>query len=156
MRSARIKNRAGLIHGCANHFLARLLGRRHWLTGDHRFIDVAFAIDNHTVDRDFLAGPHAEHVIFLNLVHGDFLFLTIANSVRSFCSKTEQRLDRMAGTASRSSLDQLSQQDQGCNHRGCFKIKLDFSMTLERNREKCQARLLQRRCRSKLRQHPRR
>jgi hypothetical protein len=59
------------------------------------------------------------------------MLLAISDSMRSFRCKTEQCLDRMACTASRSSLDQLSQQDQGCNRRSCFKIKIDFSVTLE-------------------------
>jgi len=54
-----------------------------WLTGDHRFVDVAFAIDDHTVDwisrRDGTRSTSSS-----DLVHGDFLFLVIANSVRSF------------------------------------------------------------------------
>src|SRR5882757_1152230 len=41
----------------------------------------------------------------------------------------------MAGAAPRFRLDQLSQQNQGRNHRGCFKIKIDFSVAPERRRE---------------------
>jgi hypothetical protein len=41
----------------------------------------------------------------------------------------------MACAAPRFCLDQLPQQDQGRNHRGCFKIKIDFSVALERRRE---------------------
>jgi hypothetical protein len=37
------------------------------------------------------ARAHAQHVAFLNFVHGDFLFLAISNSVRSF-AQTQQCL----------------------------------------------------------------
>ena len=35
---------------------------RHRLAGDHRFIDRAVALEHHAVDRDFLAGPHAQAI----------------------------------------------------------------------------------------------
>src|SRR4029077_3712278 len=80
----------------------------------------------------FLARSHPEHVAFLDFIHRDFLFLAIVNPVCSFRYKTQQRLDRMSGSTARFRLDQLSQQDQSCNYRCCFKVKIDFSVTSER------------------------
>jgi hypothetical protein len=43
-------------------FVARFLGDRHGLAGDHRFIDRAAAFDHHAIDRHLLAGAHAQRV----------------------------------------------------------------------------------------------
>src|SRR4030095_311628 len=72
---------------------------------------------------------------FLNVVHRDFLLVAIVNSVRSFRCKTKQRFDRKPGSTPRFRLDQLPQQDQSRNNRCRFKIKIDFSLTPERNRK---------------------
>jgi hypothetical protein len=61
------------------------------------------------------------------------MLLAISDSMRSFRCKPQQRFDRMPGATSRFCLYQLSQQDQSCNYRCCFKIKIGFSVTSERS-----------------------
>src|SRR5439155_16810278 len=104
---------------------------RHRFAGDHRFVDVAFPIDDQAVDWHLLAWSDAEHVALLNFIHCDFLLLAIANSMGSLRRKAQQSLDRLPGATPRFRLDQLSEQDQSRNHRRCFKIKIDLSVALE-------------------------
>src|SRR5439155_165939 len=77
----------GVVHGCADHFFAGDFANWHRLAGDHRFVDVAPAFDDHAVDRNFFARPNAQHIAFLNFLDGKFFFATIANSMRSLRGK---------------------------------------------------------------------
>ena len=54
----------------ANNAGARLLLNRNRFAGDHRFVDRARAFEHHAVNRNFLAGPHAQAVADLDCSSG--------------------------------------------------------------------------------------
>ena len=55
---------AGLIDGRADDGVVHALGDRHRFAGNHGFVHVAPAFDDHAVNGNFLAGPDAQHVAF--------------------------------------------------------------------------------------------
>ena len=84
------------------------LGHRHWLSGNHGFVDVAPALDNHAIDGDFLTGPDAQHVALLHFIHRHVLFLAVADAMRGFGREPEQRLDGLSGAVARLGFEHLS------------------------------------------------
>jgi hypothetical protein len=53
---------AFLVDGSAHHLASSRFCDRNGLAGDHRFIDIAVAVDHLAVDRDAFSGPHLDDV----------------------------------------------------------------------------------------------
>jgi hypothetical protein len=58
-------------HRARHHPVARILGHRAGLAGDHRLIQLRFAIDDHAVGRDPAARPDQDHVADVEVADGD-------------------------------------------------------------------------------------
>ena len=65
---------AGVERG-SDEFVADALGDRQRLTGQHRFVERATALDDDAVHRHFLAGTYAQAVAFMHVDEG-YIFLT--------------------------------------------------------------------------------
>src|SRR6266446_1335841 len=76
------EKRAGLVDCGPDNFVTGSFAHWHRFPRNHRFIDIAFPINNYAVDWNFFAGPDTEEVALLNFIHGNFLLLAIANAVR--------------------------------------------------------------------------
>src|SRR6476646_10173319 len=53
---------AAAIDRAADHFGARVLGHRHRLAGHHGFIECRMALDQFTIDRNLVTGPHPQPI----------------------------------------------------------------------------------------------
>jgi len=67
---------------------------RHRFTRDHGFVDVAFAIDNDSVYRDFFTGTHPKYITLLDLIDGHLFFYSVLDATSRFRRETQERPDR--------------------------------------------------------------
>ena len=86
--------RAGLVDRGADYAFTCALFDRHWLARDHRLVNVAPALDDHAVDRDFFSRSNAKQITLLDLIDGDLFFLTATDAVGGLRCETKQRLDQ--------------------------------------------------------------
>ena len=71
------------VDGGADDAVARTLEHRDRLAGEHRFVDRAFALDNHAVDRNVLARAHAQPIANLDLAQRDVSSTPLSRSRRA-------------------------------------------------------------------------
>ncbi len=108
------------------------------LTGDHRLVDQARALDHAAVDRDFLARPHAHDITRAHLLQRHVALRSIVGDATCRgCGHAEQPLERGGGLAAGAQLEHLAEQDQGHDHGGCFEVHRDLSVgSTKRGRER--------------------
>ena len=71
------EEKARLIQRSRRDTISRFFIHRDALAGQRRFVDCTAPLFDHTVDRDILAGTDHEDVSGLDLLNGDFHFLTV-------------------------------------------------------------------------------
>ena len=104
---------AGAVDGAARDPVARPLLDRHRLAGDHRLVDGAPSLEDDAVDRDPLAGPHAEPIADRDLIERHVLLApVVAKDSRRLRREPQQRPDRAARPAPRAQLQHLAQQHE--------------------------------------------
>ena len=109
----------------ADHLVARPLGDRHRLAGEQRLVDLALAARHLAVDRDRLAGPHAQRIADAD---GDRARRPrrrpSAMTRRAvFGASASRRADRPAGALARPQLQHLAEQRQHHDHRGGLEVE---------------------------------
>src|SRR3954463_6337712 len=102
---------AGSVEGAGNDFVANLLGHRHRFPRDHRLVQGRATFDDHAVDRDLLAWPHAQQVTDHNRVERNPLFLAVGADVPGgLGGEIEQRANSARCLLAGAQLEHLSQQ----------------------------------------------
>ena len=119
---------AFVVEAAAGNGAARMLGDRHRLASQHRFIDQAFAFDHGRVYRHPLAGPHQHHIA------GHHLFdrqIDLARALgagathpRGRRAQGHQGAYRTCRAALRACFEMLAEQDQGDDDGGRFEIQM--------------------------------
>ncbi len=115
--------RSGLVErGSDDAFPLRLLDR-YRLPRDHRLVDGAAARFDDAVHGDLLARPDPETVTDLDGGQGDVLLAAVVvDPAGRLGRQAEQRLDRPGGRVTRPQFEDLSQEDQGRDHRRRLEI----------------------------------
>ena len=117
---------AGRVQRPGDHFRAGVLGNRHGLAGDHRFVDRGASLRHFSVDRDFLAGTHTQAIADRDHIERDiFLGAICAHPPRCSRRQVEQRADGAGGLLPRPQLQDLPEQDEHGDHRCGFEIDRD-------------------------------
>ena len=73
------QERAGLIDGAADQFVAGFLFHRHRFAGEHGFVHRTAALSDRAVDRNLFTRSHAEEIALVNVLQRDLLFYTVAH-----------------------------------------------------------------------------
>ena len=84
----------------------------HGLAGEHRLVDRRFALDDHTVGRDLLAGANDEHVSDRELVDRHRHLDAVSQDACFLRAELEKRSNRRAGAPTRTSLEVATEEDQ--------------------------------------------
>ena len=114
---------AGAVQRAARHAVAGLLLHGHRLAGEERLIDGAASLDDGAVDRDLVAGPHAQDIADLD--RGELHRLGLAvlqHAQRGLGRKVEQRANGAAGPLAGPELEHLAEQHQRDDDRGRLEI----------------------------------
>jgi hypothetical protein len=91
---------AGAVNGAAGDSRSRRFFDGNRLAGDHRFVDVAGAVEHHAIHGDFIARPDAEAVAHHHVFQRNIFFASVvAHHARSFGRQAEQGFQRTAGLA---------------------------------------------------------
>ncbi|MDT4821764.1 hypothetical protein FQZ97_549500 [compost metagenome] len=104
--------------------VARLLGHRHALAGQHRFIRMAAAFDHLRIDRDALARTHHDLVADAHRRQRHAGFLAAAAHARGIGTQRRQRADGLGGLALGARLQPLAQPHQRDHHRRAFEVQV--------------------------------
>lgn len=116
-------HRTLLIHRAADDGAPRRLGNRDRLAGDHRFIDVALALNDFAVDRHALARSDLDHVASHHLADVDDAIG--AADMGDPRLQADQSLDRLGRPPLGASFEEAAEQDQGDDHCRRFVIDVD-------------------------------
>ena len=96
--------------------------------GHHGFVNCTCALQDHTIHRYFFTRPHSQAVARLDAVEHHLFFLTVVmKQERSLGRKLEEGLQRTTGAASGTEFEHLTQQHEGGNGCGRFKIHWDIT-----------------------------
>jgi hypothetical protein len=115
--------RAGLVDRAAGEHVARLLGDRQRLAGEHRFIERALAGEHHAIGGHGFARPQAQAVAGLDKLDGDILILPVrADAACGLGRERHQRPDRAGGGFARPEFQHLSEQHQRGDDGGGLEI----------------------------------
>ena len=118
--------RAGLVHGAADHAVVLGLRNRHRFAGDHRFVERGVAVIDPAIDRHAFARAHAEQIAHDDTFDRHFLIAAVGlDPARGLGGKIEQRLDRARGFLTRAQFEHLTQQHQHGDHRRRLEIDRD-------------------------------
>ncbi len=113
-----------LIQGAAHDPVARALGDRDGLPGQHGLVHVALAVAHLAVDGDALARAHQQQVARCNLRSGDGLLAPLSQYAGGFRLEADELLDGGRGATLGHRLQILAQQDDGDDHRGRVEIEV--------------------------------
>src|SRR5690606_39095092 len=103
--------------------VARRLLYRHWLAGDHGFVDRRAALHDAAVDGNAVAGANPQAVTLLHLVPRYVRLAAVSRDPASrLRSKVEQRADRRARALARPEFKHLAQEDERDDNRGRLEI----------------------------------
>ena len=95
----------------------------HRFPGKHRFVDSATLFADHAVNRDPLAGAHAQLVAVLDLIEWDVSFAAVRGEQMSLLrGQIQQRANRAGGLPASAEFQHLSKQNQRRDHGGSFEI----------------------------------
>ena len=104
---------AGAVQRAAGHAVAGLLLHGDRLAGEERLIDGAASLDDGAVDRDLVAGPHAQDIADLDRGKLHRLGLAVLQHAQSGLGrKVEQRANGAAGLLAGPELEHLAEQHQ--------------------------------------------
>jgi hypothetical protein len=70
---------SGLVDCSARHAIANRFLDGYRLAGDHRFVDAGFAVSDFAIDRNFLAGSHAQYLAGMHLIQCDIALLVVTH-----------------------------------------------------------------------------
>jgi hypothetical protein len=98
---------------------------RHRLAADHRFVDVALAIDHLAIHRDAFARAHVDDVTAGDLFQRQLDHAAVAAYAGGLGLQRQQTLDGLGGTSLGLGLEHAAEQDQGDDHRRCFVVDVD-------------------------------
>ncbi len=93
-----------------------MLVHREALAGDHRFVDLAVAVDDHAVDGDLGSRPHQEQIAHDHLGRRDFHRLGVADDERLGRCEVEQGADRVVCSSACSHLEPVPEQHERRQH----------------------------------------
>ena len=124
-----------LVHGSGHDLAAARLGHRDRFAGDHRLVDIAFALDDFTIDRDTVAGADLHDVAGQHRIDRQIDRLAVAADTRGLGLKSDQPLDRFRSAPLGAGLEQPAEQDQGDDNRGGFIIDVHRPSGQEARRE---------------------
>ena len=125
-RSVGVKRRA-------DQLVARALGYRDRLAGEHRFVHRAAAFDDDTVDGHFLPRAHTQRVTHMDVSEGNVLLGAVG--VDSACClgrQAQQRFDRRRRLRARFEFENLAKQSQRNDHGRRFKVDRHAAHAYER------------------------
>jgi hypothetical protein len=129
--------RASAIQRSPDHPGAGRLRNRHRLTGDHRCIDGALALEHHAVDRQCLAWPDAQAVITADQIERDFLLTACRRQTPGgFRGELEQGANCAARPRPCAQLQHLAEQDQHGDDRGGLVVNRDAAICTAHRRRK--------------------
>ena len=115
---------AALIDGRAGHRVAGLLLHRQGLAGHHGLVHRAAPVNNLSVHRDSLAGPHQHHVADTNLGGQHLPFPLPGHQAGTVSLKAEQLFQRFACLAPGPGLQVLTQANEGDQHGRGFEERI--------------------------------
>ena len=105
--------RAVAVDGATRHLVTLRLLNGHRLTGQHRLVDAGTALEDDAVNRNALAGAHAQVVTDLNLIEWNVvLTAVVVDSTRGFRREPKQVFDRSARTAASTQFQHLPEQHE--------------------------------------------
>ena len=105
--------RAAGVDGGADGAVADALVDRQRLAGQHRLVDGRGAVDQDSVDRHAVAGPHAHEVAGDDLVDRDLALAALAQHPGGVRPQLQQRLDGAGRLALGTGLEPAAEQDRG-------------------------------------------
>ena len=123
-RSARITNEPLVLSGRPDHAVAGALLDRDRLAGEHRLVHGRRAVDDHAVDGDPIAGPHAQQVAGDHLADRHVALAAGAQHARRRRPQLEEAAHRTRGLALGASLEPPSEQDEADDQRGGVEVRL--------------------------------
>ena len=126
---------AGRIERAAGHFVADAFLDGHGFAGDHRLIDLGLSVEHHTIDRNFLAGPHAKLVAQLHLDSRGTSFVPRPRKTRWAVggARSSKRAEGAAGSAARAQFEHLAEQDEHDDHGR--RLEVDAELAVRRVKE---------------------
>ncbi len=109
--------------------ITRCLLDRDGFASNHALIDGRTPFEHFAVDRDFLAGPHAQIITDMDVVERDFLLAAIfPDHTCSLCRKVEQRADRLSRALAGAQFHELAKQHQDDDHRCRLEVDRDMAV----------------------------
>ena len=122
--SARIDKAAAHVDRAADDLVARPLLDRHRLAGEQRLVDLTLAARHLAVDRDRLAGPHAQRIADADVAQRDRLVGPVGDDApRRLRGQRQEAADRPAGARARPQLQHLAEQRQHHDDRGGLEVE---------------------------------
>ncbi|MNQ56539.1 hypothetical protein D3C85_706640 [compost metagenome] len=105
-------------------FVAGLLGYGQAFAADQRFIGMALAFDDFTVDRETLTGLDQYQVVQLQCTDRHFLFATVDYLHRAFGAQGFEGADGTGGLALGAAFQVFAEQDQRDDHCRGFEVQM--------------------------------
>ncbi len=124
-----------LVYGAANHLAAGRFSDGDRFAGDHRFIDIAVAIDHFAVHGDTLARPHLDDVAGDNVRNVHLLNPSVAAHACRFGLQADQAFDGFGRPSLGAGLQEAAEQNERDDDCRSFEVDVDRPRRKERRRE---------------------